>query len=132
MLKRKERRHYPRVKIKLPVVKMAGDVLVDGEIQDLSLGGAFIRCTEMPNAKDNFHMVISAKGRLLSITGEVAWKDIHKSNDKNRLRGMGVRFTQILNSDLRFIRDVLAKHYNSRLLTWLPRKCKARQKADLT
>lgn len=71
-----ERRYYPRTKVKLPVVRMAGDDLVDGEIEDLSLGGAFIRCSVMPNGKDNFHMVISAQGRLISITGEVAWKDV--------------------------------------------------------
>ena len=35
----KERRHYPRPKVKLPVVKMVGNDLVDGEIEDLSLGG---------------------------------------------------------------------------------------------
>ena len=69
MSNHKERRYYPRTKVKLPVVRMAGDDLVDSEIEDLSLGGAFIRCSMMPNGKDNFHMVISAQGRLISITG---------------------------------------------------------------
>ena len=55
----KERRYYPRTKVKLPVVKMVGNDLVDGEIEDLSLGGAFIRCSAMPNGEDNFHMVIT-------------------------------------------------------------------------
>jgi hypothetical protein len=117
-----ERRYYPRVKIKLPVVKIAGEGLVDGEIRDLSLGGAFIRCSAMPDVQDSFHMVISAEGRLMSITGEMVWSDIHKFNNETRLCGMGVRFKQIFNDDRRFLRDVIAKHHKNKLVAWLSKK----------
>jgi len=118
---RKERRNYPRARIKLPVVKMAGNGLVNGEIQDLSLGGAFIRCREMVKTKDKFHMVISAKGRLMSIIGEVVWEDVNKINNKTTLRGMGVRFRQIFSGDRRFLREVVASHHRNKLTAWLPR-----------
>ena len=123
-----ERRYYPRTKVKLPVVRMAGDDLVDGEIEDLSLGGAFIRCSAMPNGKDNFHMVISAQGRLISITGEMAWKDVQKFNNKATFRGMGVRFRQILLGDRQFLRDVIAEHHKNKFTAWLPRRRKAHPK----
>jgi len=71
MLNHEERRHSPRSNIKLPVVMIASESIVDGEIQDISLGGAFIRCPTMPNPKDSFHMVITSKGRLISIIAEV-------------------------------------------------------------
>ena len=118
----KERRNYPRTKVKLPVVRMAGNYLVDGEIVDLSLGGAFIRCSVMPSGEDNFHMVISAKGRLISVTGEMVWKDVQKFNNQTRFRGMGVRFGQLLIGDRQFLRDVIAKHHKNKILAWLPRK----------
>ena len=118
---RKERRNYPRAKVKLPVVKMAGNGLVNGEIQDLSLGGAFIRCQEMVNTQEKFHMVISAKGRLMSIIGEVVWEDVNKINNKTRLRGIGVRFRQIFSGDRRFLREVIGSHHSKRLTSWLPR-----------
>jgi c-di-GMP-binding flagellar brake protein YcgR len=121
MVDRKERRNYPRAKIKLPVVKMAGDGLVNGEIQDLSLGGAFILCPEMANATDKFHMIISAKGRLMSIIGEVVWQDVNKINKKNALRGVGVRFRQIFSGDRRFLREVIASHHRNKITTLLPR-----------
>jgi hypothetical protein len=121
MANRKERRSFPRAKIKLPVVKMTGTGLVSGEIQDLSLGGAFIRCPEMTNTTDKFHMVISAKGRLMSIMGEVVWKDVNKSNKKNTLRGVGVRFRQIFSGDRRFIQEVIASHHRNKITTLLPR-----------
>lgn len=121
----KERRYYPRAKVKLPVVRMAGNDLVDGEIEDLSLGGAFIRCSAMPNGKDNFHMVISVKGRLISLTGEMVWKDVQKFNNQTRFRGMGVRFSQLLISDRQFLGDVIAKHHKKKFTAWLPRRRKA-------
>jgi len=121
MVNPKERRNYPRAKIKLPVVKMVGNGLVNGEIQDLSLGGAFIRCPEMANTEDKIHMVISAEGRLMSIIGEVVWQEVNKINNKTTLRGMGVRFKQIFSGDRRFLREVIASHQSKKLAAWLPR-----------
>jgi hypothetical protein len=109
MLNPKERRHYPRSNIKLPVVLIAGESLVDGEIQDISLGGAFIRCPAMPNPKDSFHMVITSKGRLISITAEVVWSDGHKFKSKAALSGIGVRFRRLLHDDRRFLVNTVAK-----------------------
>ncbi|TRO46032.1 PilZ domain-containing protein [Candidatus Bathyarchaeota archaeon] len=109
MFNPKERRHYPRSNIKLPVVMIAGESLVDGEIQDISLGGAFIRCPTMPNPKDSFHMVISSKGRLISIIAEVVWSDGHKFKRKAALSGIGVRFRRLLHGDRRFIANMVAK-----------------------
>jgi hypothetical protein len=40
MFDQQERRQYPRATIKLPVVMAAENLLVDGTIQDLGLGGA--------------------------------------------------------------------------------------------
>jgi hypothetical protein len=121
MINHKDRRHYPRTKIKLPVVKMAKEGLVDGEIQDLSVAGAFIRCPAMPQANDSFHMVISAKGRLISITAEMVWRDFDKLKNKNKLRGIGVRFKKIFSGDRLFLREILAKHQRNILVPWLPR-----------
>lgn len=117
----KERRNYPRVKIKLPVVKMAGNDLISGEIRDLSIGGAFIRCQAILNSKEKFHMVISAQGRLISIIGEVVWQDIKKINNNTTTHGMGVQFRQIFSEDRRFLREVIASHHSNKLTAWLPR-----------
>ena len=115
----KERRYYPRTKVKLPVVRMAGNDLVDGEIEDLSLGGAFVHCSVMPNGTDNFRMVISVMGRLISVTGEVLWKDVQKLNNQITFRGMGVRFNQLFIGDSQFLRDVIAKSRKNKFLAWL-------------
>ena len=103
-------------------MKKAGDDLVDGEIQDISLGGAFIRFSDMPRLKEVFQMVISAKGRLISITAEKVWSDVHKLNGKTKLAGLGVRFRKVFNGDRRFLLDVIAKNQRSIFVAWLPRK----------
>jgi c-di-GMP-binding flagellar brake protein YcgR len=121
MVNGKERRNYPRVKIKLPVLKNAGNGLVKGEIRDLSLGGAFIRCPDITNTKAEFQMVISTRGRLMSIIGEVVWQEANKNRHNTTFPGMGVRFEQILNGDRRFLREIIASHYSNRLTAWLPR-----------
>ena len=125
MVNGRERRSHPRVKVKLPVVKMAGNGLVKGEIQDLSLAGAFICCPEMANTKDEFHMVISTKGRLMSIIGEVVWQEVNKMNAKTALPGMDVHSKQILNGDHRFLTEVIVSHRNNSLTAWLPRVLKS-------
>ena len=121
MVNPKERRNHPRIKIKLPVVKMAENGLLNGEIRDLSMGGAFIRCQKILNCNEKFHMVISAKGRLMSIIGEVVWQDIKKINNKTTMGGMGVQFRQIFSGDRRFLREVIASHHSNKFTTWLPR-----------
>jgi len=87
---------------------IAGESLVDGEIQDISLGGAFIRCPTMPNPKDSFHMVITSKGRLISIIAEAVWSDGHKFKGKAALSGIGVRFRRLLHGDRRFLANMVA------------------------
>ena len=122
MFNHEDRRRYRRAKIKLPVVRMAAEALVDGEILDLSLGGAFIRCSATPNVNDKVYIVISAKGRLISITGEVVWSDVDKFNSKTALGGMGVSFKKILNGDRRFLLDVIGRRQRNILGAWLLRK----------
>lgn len=115
MFEQQERRQYLRAKVKLPVVMMTDNDLVDGEIQDLSLGGAFIHCLEMPNPRDNFSMVISAEGRLISVTAAVVWTGTQRFSNKNVLGGIGVRFKQIFIHDRRFLKDVIADHYKKKI-----------------
>jgi Tfp pilus assembly protein PilZ len=121
MANRKERRNHPRAKIKLPVVKKAGTGLINGEIQDLSMGGAFIRCREMLNINDKFYMVISARGRLMSIIGEVMWQEAKKINNKITTYGMGVQFRNMISGDRWFLRELIASHHANKLTAWLPR-----------
>ena len=115
MFRQQERRQFHRATVKLPVVIMTGNSLIDGEIQDLSTGGAFIHCLEMPIPSDNFSMVITAEGRLVSVTAAVVWTGTQRFSNKNVLGGIGVRFKQIFTDDRRFLKDVIANHYKNKI-----------------
>ena len=105
-----ENRRYPRAKVKWPIVMAADDRLVDGRTQNLSLGGAFIRCSELPTPDSEFRLVITTKDRLIPATAELVWSDVSHSQDKSVVHGMGVRFTRISNDDRSFLRGVLRDH----------------------
>jgi hypothetical protein len=38
--------------------------LIDGQTQNVSLGGAFIRCPQKPDLENNFRLVMSTKDRF--------------------------------------------------------------------
>lgn len=110
MAPKTESRRHPRAEIKWPVVILTPHGLVDGKTENLSLGGALVRFPEHLKVNHNFSMVITAKGRLISVAVEVIWSDTHRHGDKSRFCGIGVRFTKILVSDRQFLNRSISKH----------------------
>ena len=105
-----ENRRYPRAKIKWPVVMTSSSGLVDGQTLNISLGGAFVRCREIPDLQDDFRMVMTAKERLILVNAEVIWSNGSRSGAKSTSHGMGIRFTYISSNDRSFLRGVIASH----------------------
>ena len=48
----KERRKYPRIRVRWPVSILAADGLRQGKMEDISLGGGFIRCEKPPRPNE--------------------------------------------------------------------------------
>ena len=115
MATERDNRRHPRAKIKCPVVMSVSNILIDGETKNLSLGGAFIKCSEQPRPGHVFRMTIEpSKGRLFLVSAEVVWSDSHKVRDKTVLRGLGVRFLDILDGR-QFLRNEIEKHFKGRI-----------------
>ena len=106
----RENRKHRRVKIKWPVVMTTSNGLADGRTQNISLGGAFIRCTEKPTLEKNFRLVMTAKERLILVNAEVVWSNGRKSEGKSTHHEMGVRFTKLSSNDRTFLSGVISKH----------------------
>lgn len=104
MAPEKEERRYRRVKIKWPVVMMTPNSLIDGKAKNISLGGAFVRCSNQPNIDRSFRMVLIAEERFILVNAQVVWLDTRKT----MLRGLGVRFTAFLVNDRPFISRVIS------------------------
>ncbi|MGD8254921.1 MAG: PilZ domain-containing protein [Syntrophobacterales bacterium] len=105
-----ENRRHRRARIKWPVVMTTSDGLVDGHTQNVSLGGAFIRCQQEPDVEDNFRLVMSTKDRLVLVNAEIVWSNGRKSEGKSAYHEMGVRFTKLSGNDRTFLNGVISHH----------------------
>ena len=87
-----EKRRYPRVEITWPVTIITPNGSKGGRIQNISLGGALIQCTKVPELDDFFRLVIRpAESRHIFATARIVWSDTF-FNDKSMFHAMGVRF----------------------------------------
>ncbi|UCG12479.1 MAG: PilZ domain-containing protein [Deltaproteobacteria bacterium] len=92
-----EKRSYPRTEVRWPVAMEIAQESLTGAIEDVSLGGAFIRCRNPLKLNDVFAMVINVPDvdSPIEIIAEVIWSNIHGSDDRIKPRGMGVKFKDI-------------------------------------
>ncbi len=107
-----QKRKHPRVEVSWPVTMMTPEGDMDGTIQNVSAGGAYIRCGTLLSKHDLFIMTILAQGREGSWIGaEVVWIDISLTPDSESTPvGMGVRFTDISPDDLQFLAGVVSEN----------------------
>lgn len=106
-----QRRANPRVEVKWPVTMMTPEGDMEGTIENISVGGAYIRCGTPLFKKDLFMLSIqSQNGDNTWIGAEVVWIDVPPNDDSEVPIGMGIRFTNISPSGLRVIDDVVSKY----------------------
>ena len=95
----KEQRMDQRFHVRWPIHILAADGSNRGETEDISLGGAFIRCEKPlpPNEKvllsfgnhsDNIQFVLA----------RVAWKNLESRDSSDKPVGMGVQFMHFLST----------------------------------
>jgi hypothetical protein len=110
-----QRRKCRRVEVKWPVTMMTPEGDMDGTIENISAGGAYIRCGTLLTKNDLFILAILIQDREESWLGaEVVWIDIPLSPDKEPIPvGMGIRFTNLKAEDLRFLTEAVAKSSSS-------------------
>ena len=106
----KENRRHRRAKIKCPTVMTTPNGLVDGQTQNLSLGGALVCCAELPDLEDDFRLVLTTKERLILVNAEVVWTNGGRSTGKSTSHGIGIRFTRISSNDRTFLSGVISSH----------------------
>jgi hypothetical protein len=66
-----ERREHPRAEVSWPVSMITAQGLFQGEIKDISKGGALIQCTELPKTDEPIELTIEITDHLLSISATV-------------------------------------------------------------
>ena len=101
----RDNRTYPRVKVSWPVTMLTIQGPIEGEVINISLGGAFVYCHEQPTANETFRMVIKTlhAHEFIIADARIARSNIYNPEDANTVPGVGVRFTSISDKDRRFI-----------------------------
>ena len=107
----KEKRQFPRFEVDWPVTMLTTQGPIEGEVVNVSLGGAFILCQKEPKANEVFRMVIKIPHhrQILRATARIARSSIYGPDDENTLSGIGVRFVEISDDDLQYIRELVAE-----------------------
>ena len=115
----KERRKYPRAKVVWPVIMENNRNIMSGETQDISAGGAYIRCRSRPKHPEiNMFISISLLSPRIRAMGEVVRSEALDSVKEGGHYGIGVRFIAISDTDRELISSIVAEHLESEGINW--------------
>jgi uncharacterized protein (TIGR02266 family) len=106
-----DKRQHPRVDINWSVSMETPDGIIDGEIKNISLGGAFICCKKPLPVGQVFHLtMMGPNNEPVPATAEVAWSNINVPDEKVINRGMGVRFIKMSERHIQLVRQILKEN----------------------
>jgi len=92
-----QKRKHPRAEVSWPVNLITSQGLFDGEIKNISKGGALIQCRNLPKVEESLELSIEIPDHLLSIsaTVEKVRLNIDESNLALPTYDLAVRFSGI-------------------------------------
>jgi len=105
-----EKRRYPRAEVNWPVTILTTSGPIEGEVRNISPGGAFISCSGQPSLHETFRLVIKIpfERQYLLAKGRVARSNLYDPDDRSLSRGVAVRFTEISESDRELLSRIVA------------------------
>jgi len=111
-LVKKERRTYPRAKLRWPALVKTGKGAVEGVTLNITPNGVFIRCRKPLRLNEVAEITIHIPNsdRSLKATAEVVWSNIYGMDDEITPRGMGFKFLRISGKDRKFIAQASLNH----------------------
>jgi PilZ domain len=105
-----EKRRYPRAEVNWPVTILTASGPIEGEVRNISPGGAFISCSDQPGLHETFRLVIKVpfERQYLLAKGRVARSNLYDPDDRSVARGVAVRFTEISAGDRELLNRIVA------------------------
>ena len=106
-----EKRQFPRVEVAWPVTMLTAKGPIEGEVKNISLGGAFVHCQEQPESNETFRIIIKVphSRQFLRVSARIARSNIYNPEGTDEPIGIGVRFVEISEDDRQYIRQVVAE-----------------------
>jgi hypothetical protein len=85
-----------------------GEGAADGIITNINNNGAFIRCRKPLRLTETCKLTIeSSERQIQDVLAEVVWTNIYGPDDDLSPRGMGVRFTSLPETEVKFLRKLV-------------------------
>ncbi len=104
-----EKRAHPRIAISWQASLEAADQTDDVQLKDISLGGAFVVCTDPLALNDRFKISIRIPDQEpLGLNAEVVWSNKNMPADRVVNRGMGIKFIENTDKDRQRLERALA------------------------
>lgn len=92
-----DKRQYDRMCISLPVFIETSNGFLEGEVENISVGGAFIKCTNSLSIGEIIYIAIAKIPELhrhLLAKAQLIWKNNAGCNNGGMSQGLGVKFTK--------------------------------------
>ena len=100
----KERRKHLRAKVVWPVIMENNRDIISGETQDISVGGAYIRCRKpLKPVEVSMYVSVSLLSPRIRAMAEVVRSEVIGSANGVDYYGIGVRFVAISDEGLELI-----------------------------
>lgn len=103
-----DKRQHPRAEVSWPVVVLGADTVIKGEVKNISSEGALVYCGELPslNLEQSYELRIKAEHDFaLSVLAYLVRFDIHDNVGVAFPYGLGFRFLEISQENLRFLNE---------------------------
>jgi c-di-GMP-binding flagellar brake protein YcgR len=92
----KESRKHPRAKVVWPIIMENSRNIISGETQDISAGGAYMRCRNpLKPVEVSMYVSVSLLSPRIRAMAEVVRSDILGSANGVEYYGIGVRFVSV-------------------------------------
>lgn len=104
-----EKRRHPRIATSWLASIETSDQTDNAQVRDISLGGAFVVCSEPLALNAKFKISIRIPNQEpLRLNAEVVWSNRNMSADRVVNRGMGIRFIENTEKDRQRLNETLA------------------------
>jgi hypothetical protein len=101
----KRKRQHSRVRVSLPVTMVSGNRSIEGKVENISLTGALVHCTELPNLNERLrlHIELPDHRNMMVVYVKIIRLDIHHTDEGAPAYDLGVTFIDISDKDLKFL-----------------------------
>ena len=105
---KKSKREYSRVEVSWPVTMHTGKKLLVGEIKDISVSGALIRCEELPSPEETLELSIEVAelSYVFALVENIRF-NVEDSHGNGITYELAVRFKEMTEDERRILYNAI-------------------------